>query len=420
MGLTMKERKAITKGLAEQYRRSRKAQKGILLNSFIEATGYNRSYAAGLLRSHGRKLFLSHKVVLVGDVHQKEKGPSGRKPIYDNAVRQGLILVWEVLDYLCGRRLVPILPEALQNLKRHRQIKLSAVVEKKLCQMSVATADRLLSEERKKYQLKKGRSHTKPGTLLKHQVPIRTFADWNEKRPGFVEIDLVGHDGGNASGDFGYTLDATDVQTTWTETEAVRNKAQAWVFEAMKRIRERFPFDLLGIDSDNGSEFINSHFVRYCQAEQITFTRGRPYKKNDGCFVEQKNYSVVRRAVGYARYDSEGQIDLLNALYRSLRLYTNYFQPTMKLIEKVRIGSRVTKRYDVPKTPYQRVLDSQEVGKGQKEALRLEYQKLNLAQLKQEIERIQKALERSVATQRRLSVPKTKVDRLGLVVRGDR
>jgi len=312
-----------------------------------------------------------------------------------------LIKVWEVMDYPCGKRLAPVMSEVLENLTKHRRIRISSTIREKLCRISAATVDRLLSQERKQYTLK-GRSHTKPGTLLKHQVPIRTFSDWDEKRPGFVEIDLVGHDGGNASGEFGYTLDVTDVHTTWTETEAVRNKAQVWVFDAMKRIRERLPFDLLGIDSDNGSEFINAHFLRYCQAQRITFTRGRAYKKNDGCYVEQKNYSIVRRAVGYARYDTEVQINLLNALYRHLRLYTNYFQPTMKLVEKIRIGAKVTKRYDDPKTPYQRVLSSPEVSYEQKEAIRRVYGRLDLFRLKQEIEQLQKALERSVIAKKPL------------------
>lgn len=400
MRLTMKERKAVTKGLAGEYRRSSKGKKRVLLDSFREATGYNRHYAAWLLRSHGRKVSVSKGVVLLGDLHLKKVSP--RKRVYDDAVRTPLIRIWEVMDYPCGKRLAPVMEEVLKNLKRHGRIGVDPEVEKKLCEMSAATMDRLLREERKRYELK-GRSHTKPGTLLKHQIPIRTFSDWDEKRPGFVEIDLVGHDGGNASGDFGSTLDVTDVHTTWTETEAVKNKAQVWVFEAMKRIRERLPFDLLGIDSDNGSEFINAHFLRYSQEEGITFTRGRAYKKNDGCYVEQKNYSVVRRAVGYARYDTEQEIDVLNRLYVQLRLYTNYFQSSMKLVKKERTGSRVRKWYDEAQTPYQRVLASSEVSEVQKAAIRKVYRSLDLGRLKEELERLQGMLERLVCAKRRLN-----------------
>ncbi|HZX14544.1 MAG TPA: transposase, partial [Thermodesulfobacteriota bacterium] len=166
------------------------------------------------------------------------------------------------------------------------------------------------------------------------------------------------HEGGNTSGDYIQTLDVTDVCTGWTEVQAVKNKAQVWVFEALKQIRQRLPFDLLGIDSDNGSEFINDQLYRYCLKEEITFTRARAYRKNDNCYVEQKNWSVVRRALGYLRHDTQQDLEIINQLYAYLRLYTNYFQPVMKLKEKTRIGSRVKKRYDKPKTPYQRVLES--------------------------------------------------------------
>jgi len=168
----------------------------------------------------------------------------------------------------------------------------------------------------------------------------------DDARPGFLEIDLVAHDGGNARGDYCQSLDATDVASGWSEQRAVRNKAQKWTFEALEKIRERLPFPLLGIDSDNGGEFINAHLARYCEEEEITFTRGRPYRKNDSCYVEQKNYSVVRRNVGYFRYDTEEELMLLNELYNILRLYNNFFLPQMKLIEKTREGSKVKKRYD--------------------------------------------------------------------------
>jgi hypothetical protein len=195
-------------------------------------------------------------------------------------------------------------------------------------------------------------------------------------------------------------LDVTDICTTWTETEAVRNKAQIWVFDALKDIRKRIPFPLLGIDSDSGGEFINTHLFTYCQKEKITFTRSRPYRKNDSCFVEQKNYSIVRRAVGYLRYDTEEELGTLNALYRHLRLYTNFFQPTMKLIEKTRIGSKVIKKYDKPLTPYRRVLACPDVSAEDKQALKNIYQKLNPAQLKRQITRLQQKLYRLTAQKR--------------------
>jgi hypothetical protein len=244
---------------------------------------------------------------------------------------------------------------------------------------------------RKRYQLR-ARSHTKPGSLLKHQIPIRTWSDWNEACPGFLEIDLVSHEGGDPRGDFAYTLDATDICTGWTETVAVRNRAELWVLAGLKQALARFPFKIRGIDSDNGSEFINNHLVRYCTQQKITFTRSRPYRKNDNCFVEQKNSSVVRRAVGYARHDTPEELELLNELYSRLRLYTNYFQPVMKLREKTRTGSRVTKKYDKARTPYGRVLTSRDIAKPVKRTLRRDYRELNPALLGREIDRLRDRL----------------------------
>jgi hypothetical protein len=320
-------------------------------------------------------------------------------------VLDALKKIWLIMGCICGKRLAPMLEEVIGVLQRHKEIELESDVRDKLLRISPATIDRLLREEKKRWTLR-SRSATKPGTLLKHQIPIRTFSEWDEQRPGFVEMDLVGHDGGDSSGDYIQTLDMTDVCTGWTETQAVRNKARVWVFEALKqiKIRGRLPFPLLGVDSDNGSEFINSHLYHYCQTEEITFTRARAYRKNDSCYVEQKNYSVVRRAVGYMRYDTGQQLRVLNELYGYLRLYTNYFQPVMKLIEKTRVGSRIRKKYDLPKTPYQRVLESSHVHveEENKEALRREYAKLNPAELKRHITALQIKLRKLAIKQKKI------------------
>lgn len=253
------------------------------------------------------------------------------------------------------------------------------------------TIDKLLRSEKSKMELKP-RTKTKPATVLKHQIPIRTFSQGDDRPPGFVEIDLVSHDGGDTRGDFVQSLDVNDVASCWTETEAVRNRAQLGVFEALERIRKRLPFDLFGIDSDNDSAFINAHLLRYCQANNITFTRTRAYRKNDNCYVEQKNWTVVRKAVGYLRYDTEEELTTLNELYQWLRLYTNFFQPGMKLIEKIRVASKVKKRYDEPKTAYQRVLESQLVRGEDKEKLRGQYDTLNPVELKRNITKLQNRL----------------------------
>ena len=389
MRLSMKEKKPVTREFAAKYRRSLKKSKTKILDDFIKLTEYTRSYARYLLRNHGRKIFLGKKIIAVADVNKKICRQRPR--IYGEKVLKALKKIWMIYDYICGKRLVAILPETIKRLEKFNEIKLSDEIRKKLCHISAATIDRLLKDERKKITLK-GRSHTKPGTLLKHQIPIRTFSDWDDKRPGFLEIDLVGHDGGNSSGDFGFTLDATDVATGWTEPKAIKNKASKWVFEALCAIKMRLPFKLLGIDSDNGSEFINKPLLKYCQDNKISFTRTRSSRKNDNCYVEQKNWSVIRRASGYYRYDTDEEINLLNQIYDNLRLYNNYFQPSMKLISKERIGSKVIKKYDKAATPYRRILLSETVDNANKLKLRQEYENLNPAELKRQIVNLQNQL----------------------------
>jgi len=348
MRLTMKARQEVTKATAGQYRGASKKEKSKILDQFVSTTGYSRWYARLVLRHEGRRLQIDKRSIVLA-VRKSDKTTRKRTRHYDEKVRLALVKLWRMMDYICGKRLQPLLPELITVLERHNEFSCDRETRAKLLRISAASIDRLLEPERRKQQLR-GRAGTKPGTLLKKQIPIRTFAEWDEQRPGFVEIDLVGHDGGTAAGDYCQTLDLTDIATTWTETMAVRNKAQAWVFAALKKLRKNLPFRLLGIDSDNGSEFINQYLANYCQEQKLSFTRSRPYRKNDNCFVEQKNYSVVRRAVGYQRYDTEAQLALLNELYATLRLYTNFFQPTMKLKSKERVGSKVTKRYDGAQT----------------------------------------------------------------------
>ena len=393
MGLNMKERKAVSREVSKRYRKARKKEKGQILDEFVQITGYTRWYASYVLRNWGRRVVLKvkggEKIILIGDFQKKVKRK--KEKVYDKKVFVALKKIWEVEDYICGKRLAPYIGEIVSKLEACRELVVDEETREKLLSISAATIDRILEPERKKTKLK-GRSRTRPGTLLKNQIPVRTFADWDEKRPGFVEIDLVAHDGGNARGDYAQTLDVTDVDTGWTETQAVRNKAQIWTLQAMKEIKERLPFPLLGIDSDNGGEFINAHLKKFCEENEITFTRSRPNRKNDNCYVEQKNYSIVRRAVGYYRYDTKEELEILNKIYKDLRLYSNFFQPSMKLIEKIRIGSKVKKKYDTPKTPYQRVLESPDVSEEIKEELRKQYRTLNPAELKRAITKLQNKL----------------------------
>jgi len=407
MSLSLRERRAVVKEISMRYKKLSKKEKSKMLDEFVNLTEYSRCYASYALRMYEKKVVVYLKGVRT--VFVADNGYRGRKDkrnrelrmkrkrkrIYDESVLNALIYLWRMSDYICGKRLKAYIEEALPNLKKFRGINIDQETEEKLLKISPATIDRLLRKEKMKYRVKKGKSWTKPGTLLKHQIAIRTFADWDEKIPGFVEVDLVGHEGGILRGDFLYTLDVTDVPTGWTETKAIRNKAQVWVFNALKEIRKRLPVELLGIDSDNGSEFINVHLLNYCEREHITFTRSRPYRKNDNCFVEQKNYSVVRRAVGYLRYDTEEELKIMNEMYNVLRVYTNFFLPSMKLIEKTRIGSKVTKKYDKPKTPYRRIIESEYVPEETKEKLRDEYNELNPALLKRKLDKLQRKLSKA-------------------------
>jgi hypothetical protein len=303
----------------------------------------------------------------------------------------------DLFDNICSKRLRAALDVELPRLYESGVLRISRTCYEKLLQVSPATMDRL----RARYQPRSGpgRGFTKPGTLLKQRIPIRTWADWTEDRPGFCEIDLVDHSGGQIirGREHAWTLCFTDVKTGWTECVAVRNKAQVHVFAAIQRARQRLPFPLLGLDSDSGSEFINDQLYRYCLAEEITFTRGRAGRKNDNAYVEQKNWSVVRRAVGYGRYDSPAQLELLNTLYARLHFYVNFFLPVMKLEEKVRVGSQVKRRYDDPQTPYARVMTDDHVSEDDKAELREAYGYLDLIELRHRLDELQLHLLRSLA-----------------------
>lgn len=398
MRLSMKERQAVTKALALQYQRGSKKERGMILDRFVDATGYNRSYAGWLLRNHGKRVEAAPGVVVEGSVRAKKR-PTPRKRVYGPQEVKALKKVWKIMDYICGKRLAPFLPELVPRLVRQGELKVSKATAAKLARMSPATVDRLLAPERKKLCIK-GRSQTKPGTLLKHQIPVRTFSEWNELKPGFVEIDLVAHDGGSSHGEYCQILDVTDICTGWSEQMAVPTKAQHFVFKAIKEVRERLPFAMLGIDSDNGGEFINHQLARYCTEEKITFTRTRSGRKNDNCHVEQKNWSIVRRISGYDRFEGHAACQELNNLYTVARDYVNFFMPSMKLVEKVRDGAKVTKRHDKARTPYERALESPDVSRGVKTALRRRYATLNPAALQREMQRIQKRLAKLALRQR--------------------
>ncbi len=339
-GISLQTRRELLQHLLPQYREATTVRKkSKLLDAFTAATGYNRKYAMELL-NHGKA--------------QQSTPQPPRPHRYGPEVHHALFLVWNAANRICAKRLIPFLPTLVEALERHEHFQISEECRKQLLAMSAATADRLLASQRKLSQ--RGLSTTRAGTLLKQQIPIRTFEEWKETRPGFLEADLVAHCGPDIEGGYLYTLTLTDVATSWTECLPLLYRSQETVLAALQQARLLFPFPILGIDTDNGGEFINEAVIVYCEQAHITFTRGRPYLKNDQCFVEQKNGAIVRQVVGHDRLVGEHAYRQLTELYRALRLYVNCFQPSMKLLSKQREGKKMRYVYDPAKTPLQRLL----------------------------------------------------------------
>lgn len=364
--------------LRKRYAHASKKERGQILDEYVQTTQYHRKYAI---------LVLSRK-----RTRRTQPARRPRASVYTAEDARALEKVSDLFEGINAKLLRAALDNELPQLYESGFLSISRACYERWQRISPATIDRLRQRYGRGLPPRVKRGHTKPGTLLKSQIRVRTWAEWNEDRPGFTEMDLVAHDGGDASGDFAHTLDFTDIKTGWTECAAARNKAQIHVFAALQQVRARLPFPLLGIDSDNGSEFINDELLRYAEQEHLTFTRSRPGRKNDGAHVEQKNWSVVRRYVGDLRYDTPEQVALLNQLYEVLHLYTNFFMPVVKLTEKVRHGHKVTKRYDAPQTPFHRVLTSPDVAPEIKVRLRAQYAQLDVVALHQHIEGLVKQL----------------------------
>jgi len=352
-----------------RYLQAPKKEKGKLLDEFTKVTGYHRKAIIRLL----------HRVNQPNANRKR-----GRPRQYSATVVGALRIAWEATDRLCSKRLHPFLPELVKVLRRHGDRTMTAEIETKLCQMSPSTIDRLLHAWRR-LGGRRPFSTTRPGTLLKASIPIRTFGELDRDHPGFLEADTVAHCGESAEGFYLTTLSMVDVATGWTECQGVWGKGQQRVGAAIHQVRRRLPFHLLGLHSDNGSEFVNYGLHNYCWREGIKFTRSRSYKKNDNAHVEQKNWSVVRRLIGYDRYNSRAALEALNRTYDLLRLYVNFFQPVMKLVAKTRHGAKVHKVYDTARTPYQRLLESGVLTEAKQQELAAIYHGLNPVTLLKQI-----------------------------------
>lgn len=340
--------------LRDRYWAGSRAERSQILDTVVEATGYHRKYALTLLRQGVPR-----------------KRPSlrrrGRPPTYSTQVIAALQVAAEATGWICGKRLAPFLAELVPALEREGALHLTTEVRTALFGLSAATIDRRLARARREAK-PFGLGTTKPGSLLKRQIPIKTYTPWDEQEPGFCEIDLVAHCGTTTAGSYVCTLDVTDVATGWTELVAVVNRDQERVRTALQDARSRLLFPLRGIDSDNGSEFLNGQLLAYCAREHLTFTRCRPYHKDDQAHVEQKNWNVVRQLIGYDRYEGEAACAQLNRIYALLHVYVNGYLPVMKLVGKEREGATVRKRYDQAKTPYRRALEAGVVPAAQREA----------------------------------------------------
>jgi hypothetical protein len=372
--LSLATRRELIQAVAERYHAATRLAKKKILDEFIEVTGYHRKHAIrALKRTSGLGA-----------------AAAPRSRLYDEAVRSALTILWETADRICGKRLKEAIPTLLDAMERYGHLRLEAEVRRHLLAMSAATMDRLLKPVREAG--KQGRRRSSINTPLRRSVAVRTFNDWNDPPPGFFEMDMVAHCGKSVAGSHAHSLVLTDIASGWTEAAAMVVREQTLITVTVEEIRAKLPFRMLGLDVDNDSAFINETVVDYCKERKIELTRSRPYKKNDQAWIEQKNGSVVRRLVGYGRLEGAVAAEALGVLHEVARLYVNFFQPSFKLRSKVRTGAKVTKKYHVPATPYERLLASDRVTDQCKDKLRHIFATLDPVELLNRIREAQRNL----------------------------
>jgi len=370
--MDMRSRNQYLRLLQSRYIGAGKGEKGRILDEYCSNTGQSRRYVIRKIQS---------EVPIEGRYRRR------RKRYYGSDVVVALAKLWAIFDYPCGQRLAPLLnQQMLDRLRALGEIRITDQVARKLVRISPATIDRRLRREKQVMGTLRRRGLSKPGSLLYKKIPVR-LNDWDTSRIGNLGIDFVEHCGSSKQGHYVNSLSVTDVGSGWWEAEAIMGRGQYPTKEALENIRQRTPFQWLEIHPDNDSAFINAHLLNYCQQKKIRFSRSRPNRKNDNCYIEQKNWTHIKKVFGYLRYDTDQQLDMINDLYENeLRDYKNFFQPVMKLKEKVRIGGKVHRKYDVAKTPYQRLMDSEQLDRKAKEKLKTTYLTLNPAELKRKID----------------------------------
>jgi hypothetical protein len=378
----MAARDELVAAIAGRYAQGDRGERGRILDEFTAVTGFHRKHAMRLLRA--------------GQVNRR-CGPRLGRRVYDEAVREVLIVVWEASDRICGKRVRPLLPILVEAMERHGHLQLVPEVRTRLLAMSAATIDRSLRDIRRQAGTAT-RRRSAPSAAIRRSVPVRTFDGWDDPSPGFVEADLVAHSGPVARGSFVQTLVLTDIATGWTECAPLLVREQRLLTEVLGELRKLLPFPLLGLDTDNDSVFMNETVRDYCQQVGIEFTRCRPYRKNDQAWVEQKNGAVVRRAVGYRRFEGLEAAAMLARLYAALRLFVNFFQPSFKLAAKTRDGAKVTKRYHPPATPCERLMADARTTEEIRQRLETLRATLDPVRLLQEIRAAQQALVRLADT----------------------
>lgn len=373
----MHSREQYLERVREEYRNADKKGKTRLLNEARKRTRLNRKVLIGKL---------AHPAVTR---RKKKRGP--RQATYDREVQAALVKVWEVFDYPCGQRLAPALRQEVERLRKAKELACPDEVAAKLRAISGKTIDRLLAREKQLRNLKQNRN---PGIhpLLYQRVPVKVASEWDTTQVGNLQLDYVFHCGRSTAGEYLHTLSAADIASGWWEGEPIMGRSQVATKEGMDRIRQRLPFRILEIHPDNDSGMINELLWGYCKKARIRMSRSRPYKKNDNAWVEQRNWTHVRKVVGYRRLDTAGELAILRELYGCFTVYKNFFQPTMKLAEKIRDGGKIHRKYDEPRTPYHRLIESGQISATTRKRLQTQYESLNAAKLRRQIEDLRNRL----------------------------